>query len=94
MPAKYHKDDLITESSPISAQLRSAGSALEIIGKAIEDSQVEDGDPPFQITQKQGDNLKYIASMLHRVQKSLTCDRETEDYGEDHLGERPGHEDE
>jgi DNA-binding transcriptional MerR regulator len=72
MTRTYDPQEPITEQSPISAQLRSAGKSLAAIGKAIEDSQVEDGDPPFTVSNEDYEAMKYIASMLHRVQKSLT----------------------
>ena len=76
----------------LSGKLRRAGERLAAIGKEIEDSQVEDGDPPFRVTWKQSHDLHAIADLIDLSQKSLTTKGEAEDQGEDVLGLRPGHE--
>ena len=86
------KNEIGEDEVPLSAQLRNAGDRLAAIGKDIQDSQVEDGDPPFRVTAKQYTCLEGIAGLIHRLQKSLTTKGEAEDYGEDPLGLRPGHE--
>jgi hypothetical protein len=50
-------------SQPASALLRKAGKELSAIGQQIEDSQVEDGDPPYEIDQK----------LYVRLSKALIC---------------------
>ena len=78
----------------ISPQLRKAGKQLADLGKEIEDSQVEDGDPPFNISYKQMRELTAVATELGKIIKSVTTEEADQDYGEDPLGLRPGHEDE
>jgi hypothetical protein len=41
------------EQMALSAFLRRDGELLSKLGKEIEDSQVEDGDPPYEITLEQ-----------------------------------------
>jgi hypothetical protein len=93
MTQKKH-DEPAEDETPISAKLRIAGERLAAIGKQIEDSQIEDGDPPFRVTVEQYTALEGIAALIHRLQKNLTTKGEAEDYGEDVIGLRAGHEDE
>jgi hypothetical protein len=52
----------------MSPELRKAGSEIARIGKEIEDSQIEDGDPPFVIGHK---NYKDLTAALALVVSAL-----------------------
>ena len=65
----------------ISPQLRKAGKALADLGKEIEDSQVEDGDPPFKISKKQAVELESVRALLVRVQGCTTTEDHMQDDG-------------
>ena len=69
-----------------SAMLRNAGAAINSVGQAIEDSQVEDGDPPYRITHAQNDLLDAAIAKCQEARKLLTTDGEADDYGEDPIG--------
>jgi len=56
----------------VSPQLRKAGETITRIGKEIEDSQVEDGDPPFRVTRKQYAALSTSAKAVERCLTSLS----------------------
>ena len=83
----------MSHKQPISTLLRISGKTIADIGKNIEDSQVEDGDPPFQIPGKELLALGKAIKAVEKAMKSLEPE-DGDDYGEDHLGERPGHESE
>ena len=75
----------------VSPQLRKAGEIIARIGKEIEATGVEDGDPPFRITHKQAKAVRDAVEKVQVAMKHTTTDGEADDYGEDVMGLRPGH---
>lgn len=55
----------------VSVLLRTAGKTIADIGKNIEDSQVEDGDPPFAIPGKELLALGKAAKAVEKAMESL-----------------------
>ena len=55
----------------ISAELRDAGNIIAEIGKLIEESQVEDGDPPFAIGQDAHHKLMTAAAKIIETFKNI-----------------------
>ena len=55
-----------------SALLRKAADEIGKIGKEIEDSQVEDGDPPYRVTHRQMNVLKTSIGKCQKAVKHLT----------------------
>lgn len=64
----------MSESRIPSADLRKAGQIIADIGKAIEDSQVEDGDPPFPVSKKQFHELLRAIEIAQKAKDNLTFD--------------------
>ena len=58
--------------NPVSPVLRKAGENLTQLAKEIEDSQVEDGDPPFLVFNSRIIMLVEIIHDLEAVKDSLT----------------------
>ena len=75
----------------VSARLREAGKTLIGLGKQIEATQVEDGDPPFRITHLQHEMLCGIINVLVHVKDSVTTEGEADDQGESVLDSTIGH---
>ena len=76
----------------VSAILLENGKVIASIGQAVEDSQIEDGDPPYRISPNHYHRLTKAVREILEAEKSLLpktdARDEDEDYGEDPLGER------
>jgi hypothetical protein len=59
-------------NTPLSARLRKAGQTIAKIGKEIEDSQIEDGDPPFTISNEQFHGLSEATAEASATLRHLT----------------------
>ena len=71
------------EAMTISPQLRKAGETIAKIGKEIEDSSIEDGDPPFRVTVRQLSTLVDSIEEVKKAMRHMTTEGEIEDQGED-----------
>lgn len=60
MDGKKPEDDL-----SLSGQLRQLGQRISDIGQRLEDSQVEDGDPPFEIPRADLAAMSEASKLLH-----------------------------
>ena len=57
---------------PVSARLHNAGFVISRIAKLVEDSQVEDGDPPFEIEAAEYRKLSAAGQDVLEILKEFT----------------------